>query len=450
VPYLAAIVRRVRAANPIDVPPDVRGECPSVHQPFHEVDGSLIRVRVPGGILSGRQVGQVASVAQKGATVEITSRANLQIRGTAKDDEGDLTRLLVAAGVTHPDALGDSRRNVLASPTSGHDPEEIVDCRLLIADIEGRLIAAHSSSLSPKFGVLIDGGGAVHVRGQVHDICLGATRSGDGPPRMEVSLGRALPTGDRDGPAWLLEPADVGVFVSASVEELGVRQETNGRMSGLVAALGHSGAMMSIARRAHINVEIVDPGSVEPCRGPSVRPIGVLADHRLGMQMVGAMPILGRLSAETLDAIARLAVAFGDGEVRLTPWRSLLLTGVAHGDVDSVREELRALDLVVDPADPALNVVACAGNTGCPSGLTDAQADGRQLIEMLRTAGDAGGASVHVSGCSKGCAGGDRAFAVTLQGGPTHGIYTMIGDDGPLPDPRRPADALRSAVSLIT
>jgi precorrin-3B synthase len=221
-------------------------------------------------------------------------------------------------------------------------------------------------------------------------------------------------------------------------------------MSRLVAELGHEEAMASIARRAHVNLERADPGSIEPAPGPSMRPVGVLADRRPGRRVVGAAPMLGRLSPETLEAVGGLAAAFGDGEVRLTPWRSVLLAGVAAGDVVSLCQALEAAGLVVDPADPALTVVACAGNTGCPSGLTDAQADGRQLIEMRRAAGETGAASIHVSGCSKRCAAGDQPFAVTLQGGPSHGTYTMFVGDEPAPGPLSPADAVRSVVTLVT
>jgi precorrin-3B synthase len=176
----------------------------------------------------------------------------------------------------------------------------------------------------------------------------------------------------------------------------------------------------------------------------------MLPDRQSTRRMVGAMPILGRLSAETLDAVGSLAAAVGGGGVRLTPWRSLLFAGVALDDVDPLREALRALDLVVDPADPALDVVACAGNTGCPSGRTDAQADGRQLVELLRRAGTTKGRSVHVSGCSKRCAAGNRLFALTLQAGPADGVYSVLSEEGLDTGPHDPVDALRAAVALAT
>ena len=447
-PYVTAIVRRVPAATPTDVRPGARGECPSVHQPFAEVDGALVRVRVPGGILSADQVGTVATVARRGTTVEITSRANLQIRGTSGGDLDEVTQRLISAGVTHPDARADGLRNVLTSPTAGRDPGELVDTRPLVADIERRLTAAAKGSLSPKFGVLVDGGGAVHVRGASHDLCFGAVGAARGAPRMEVQLGRALTTGHRDDPALLIGPADVGDFVTAALEELAARPAARGRMGGLVALMGHDEAVVAIARRADIDVERGDPGSLDPERGSSVQPIGILAERQPGMWMVGAMPVLGRLSAETLEAVGHLASAFGDGEVRLTPWRSLLIAGVTQGDAQSLCEELRGLGLVVDRTDPALRVVACAGSTGCPSGFTDAQADGHRLIEMLRTERLPDGPSVHVSGCAKRCAAGNRTFGVTLEGGPSHGTYAVIGPDGVGTEPQGPDEAVRSAVSL--
>jgi sulfite reductase beta subunit-like hemoprotein len=265
-------------------------------------------VRVPGGILTSDRVKQVAAVAGRGTGVEITSRANLQIRGTKPEDEREITRRLVAAGVAHPDALADGRRNVLASPTAGHDPGELVDCRALVADIEARLAAHRGASLSPKFGVLIDGGGIVNVRDQSQDICLGAVRQENGPARLEVSLGRGLEDANRSGPAAYVKPREVGPLVTAVLEAIEATPATAGRASGLVAVMNQSEAIASIARHAHIEVEIGELGSPQSGRGPSARPIGVLDDRQPGLRMVGAMPILGRLSAETLDAIGGLVI----------------------------------------------------------------------------------------------------------------------------------------------
>jgi precorrin-3B synthase len=439
----------VRSPAPPETAPTIRGECPSVHEPFAEVDGALARIRFPGGVLGAAQVRSVVAAARGGTTLEITSRANLQIRGVAPAARQDVTRLLVAGGVTADDGAADGRRNVMASPTAGLDPQEVLDSRSVVAEVVTRLVG-HQGSLSPKFGVIVDGGGAVHVRGLPHDLCLGAVRQGQGGARFEVCLGRALPTGDRQGPAALLHQADVGRFVTAALELVGGAPLPAGRMRALVREWGHEESIALVARRAGITVEMVGPEELAPAPGPSARPLGIRRARQRGFSMVGAMPVLGRLSADTLAQVGELAAASGHGDLRLTPWRSLLLTRIASGDAEFVLARLGDLGLVVDPADPAAHVVACAGNTGCPAGLTDAQGDGRRLVEMLRAAGPTDPPAVHISGCAKRCAAGGREFAVTLEGGPLPGRYVVIRHDGPggAPESAPPGTALTPAEAL--
>ena len=106
----------------------IRDACPSVHEPFAQLDGALVRIRVPGGLLSSRQARRIAEAAcAHGTVLEITSRANLQIRGVRTGSHHLLVEELVAAGVTLADAAADARRNVLASPTAGIDVSEISD-----------------------------------------------------------------------------------------------------------------------------------------------------------------------------------------------------------------------------------------------------------------------------------------------------------------------------------
>jgi precorrin-3B synthase len=445
-----------------------RGACPSVHRPFAEVDGALVRVRVPGGVLSAYQLRQVAAAGRWGTALEVTSRANLQIRGVHDGDLDAVTSTLVAAAVTMADPDVDTRRNVLASPTAGLDRAELVDCRALVADVE-RLLIDTPHALSPKFGVVVDGGGAVHVRGRQHDICLGAVQDREGRIGMEVRLGSALTVGVSQSSAHVIDIDDAAPFVEAALVSIASHPAASGRAAGLVAALGEAQTIGAVAQRAGVVVRVVDGATLVGRSAPSVRPIGILPTSKAGRAMVGAMPVLGRVSAETLDAVAAVAEE-GGGQVRLTPWRSLVLAGVAHSEAAAVRDALDRLGFVTDGADPAGFVVACAGSTGCPAGTVDTQRDGRRLIELLRATALPNPASVHLSGCEKRCAaaGGQQEFALTLQGevgeGPAR--YSLFGDESrpaaapfgappaaaPAPSLRGlvPADALAHAVSFLT
>jgi precorrin-3B synthase len=381
-------------------------------------------------MLSARHLRRVSEATSAfGSALEITSRANLQIRGVRTGSHDRLVRDLVAAGVTRADAAADARRNVLASPTAGIDPREVADTRPLIAAVVDVLVRAAGAGLSPKFGVLVDGGGAVHVRGRRQDICLGAVRLTDGSWGYEVRLGRQLPELPDAEPVSVVSPAAAAGLVSGALDLMAEHPEAGGRMSVLVDLLGVDRVLSLAAARRGIQLCEMAPSELVPGATTSLRPIGALLQCRPDYAMVGAMPVLGRLTGQQLGAIASVAEEFcdrGAAEVRLTPWRSVVVPNVSRQRAASALQALEEIGLVVDPTDPALSVVACAGSTGCPLAFTDTQRDARAMVEALRTARPARRFTVHLSGCSKRCADSTTEFDVTLVGGPVQGSYEVV------------------------
>jgi precorrin-3B synthase len=433
-----AAVHRVDPTQPLPALPAVRDACPSAHEPFVQLDGALVRVRVPGGGWRAGALSRVAAAASvHGSGLEITNRANLQIRGLTPDSHRLLARELVESGVAPADAGADARRNVLASPTAGFDPGEVADTRPLVAGVAAAL--AGTVGLSAKFGVIVDGGGRIHVRGRRHDICLGAVRRRDGSVGYQVRLAAALPRAAHLRSDHLVDPDDALDLVAGALELVADHVDAKGRMAGVVAALGEHEALRQAAERGGVPLTKALAKGMCPLPESSVRPIGVLPQRQAGLSMLGAMPVLGRLTAAQCGAIAAVASDLSnstdDAEVRLTPWRSVVIPNVPTEEAGAALAELEALDLAVSPSDPALSVVACAGSSGCPASYTDTQWDGRAVVSALR-ARSARSFSVHLSGCAKRCADSATDFDLTLIGGPTPGAYHVVGSrDGGSPSP---------------
>lgn len=401
-PYVAATVTGVSFPAPSQHDSGgVRGACPSVHAPFGELDGALMRVRLPGGRLSTSAARTLAAIADDvgAGPFELTNRANLQLRAIPIDAVPDVRDALVAAGIAPADAGADERRNVLASPTAGVDVDELVDTGPLVSAIADRLAAARHGVPSHKFGVIVDGGGAVHVRGRRHDVAFGALQDVDGAVRYEVRLAGALPmTRHPDETVTVVDPGDV--------------------MDVVDAAIAGRGAECVLATRSVR--ELTTP------IGPSLPAVGAHAQRQDGKVWIGAVPMLGRLDAPTLDQLAQLA----GPELRLTPWRGVVLFDVSTADTSRVTSCLERLGLIVDPEHPASTVVACAGRSGCAAGLSDTQADARVLIDRLKDLPvSRRPRSVHVSGCEKGCARAQPA-EVSLVAGPTRGCYDLYSGAG--------------------
>ncbi len=134
-----------------------------------------------------RAVAAVAAACGSGA-VELTSRANLQLRGVT--DLDGAARRLIDHGLALDDPRRDALRAVVASPLHGHDPTALVDLDDVLADVEQQLVGGVVGAVPPKFGVVLDDGGAWPLDGLDADLRLAA-------------LGRGSPSvvGDRAGRA---------------------------------------------------------------------------------------------------------------------------------------------------------------------------------------------------------------------------------------------------------
>lgn len=422
-PYVGATVAGV-ATTAAPAARAGRGACPSVHAPFLELDGALARIRLPGGILPSPAARAIATLATElgAGPVELTNRANLQLRAIPPDAIGRARDALIAAGLALEEPDADERRNVLASPTAGVDPEELVDTRPLVTDVAARLASTAATGLTPKFGVIVDGGGSVHVRGRVHDVAFGAVRARDGSVRYEIRLAEPLPVVFVAGEAVL--QVDLSQALDA-VDAVIALCAPFGRASDALGELGRERAARELTRRSGGAVRARDGGELRGPINESASAVGVHGQRNAGRVWVGGVPVLGRLEPAALAALAALAAQRGSGELRVTPWRGLVVPDVATDDVAAVLAACTDLGLVCDPEHPVNAVVACAGECGCAAGLADTQSDARAVIDHLLTVPVAERPrSLHVSGCEKGCA-RPRPAQVSLVAGPVRGTYDV-------------------------
>lgn len=367
-------------------------------------DGMLMRVRLPGGAITPAGIQAVADVAERfgSGTVELTSRANLQIRGLARASVPAAAAHLVRQGLADAEPERDARRDVVGSPLTGHDPTEQADVGAAVADVARLLAAAPDlEGLPPKFCVALDGGGAASVRGVPADVAMGAIRAVEGGTVVQLELGR--PLDDNDGSVACIPVGDIGPVVVAAARRCAQEGE---RMATLVERAGRAELLGSLTTGTAIRLVSAPRPIVAPA------PIGAMAHPRSDQVNLGAAPLLGRTSPAALRSVAAL-VGDTNAQIRCTPWRGIVLLGIARTEQATATAALARAGFSPDPTDPAHLVSACVGLPGCASSRADT---GRAARTLLDAPGTLNG-RVHLSGCEKRCGANAERVVVAADDG---------------------------------
>ncbi|MDQ0392497.1 precorrin-3B synthase [Labrys monachus] len=407
-----------------------KGWCPGALRPMRTGDGLLVRVRLTGGALPAGTARALAQAARDfgNGLFDLSARANLQMRGVSDDTLPPLLDRLSALGVLDADEAAEQVRNVLASPLAGLDPMALIDVTALTRRLEGRLTADPAlHALPPKFGFLVDGGGALRLDGVEADIGL---RAADADV-FRLTAGHA--TLGFVAPENAIEAA-----LDVARAFLRHRRPDERRMRDLVKRLqdeacetplpgrerggGEGGVLEELSPASRfIRPGLAPQPSPEPGEGraPLLAGCKLFGDGHASGFFAAAAPF-GRLDADQLAGLATLAEKQGTA-LRLSPWRAIILAPVPAGEAASLGTAIASLGLVVDDTDPRLAIAACPGSPSCLSGQASAQADAARLAPVFAPFIRAG-ASVHVSGCAKGCARRAPASIVLVGQGGRYGL----------------------------
>ena len=126
----------------------------------------MLRLRLPGGILSSFQAQGLAAIAERfgGGYVDVTTRANLQIREIGAADPVNVLVAIAELGLTSRGAGADNIRNITGSPAAGIDPQELIDTRPLCRELHHYILNHRELyGLPRKFNIAFDGGGRLAV-----------------------------------------------------------------------------------------------------------------------------------------------------------------------------------------------------------------------------------------------------------------------------------------------
>ncbi|MBB6306990.1 NirA family protein [Xanthobacter tagetidis] len=382
-------------------------------------DSYMCRLRIPNGILSHWQMRGVADIAQAhgGGYSDITTRANLQIREIPATSALDVLEGLVALGLTAKGSGADNIRNVTGTPTAGIDPVELLDTRPHARAWHHYILNARDMyGLPRKFNVAFDGAGTIGALEDTNDIGFQAVEVKDGfgvAPGVWYRLALGGITGHRDfarDTGVIVRPDDATAVSAAIVRvfiDTGDRSDRKkARLKYVLDAMGFDGFLAKVEEKLGAPLTRVPAAAVAPRAEPDrLAHLGIHPQKQAGLNYIGVGLPVGRMSVSQMQGLADIAVRLGDGDIRLTVWQNLLISGVPDASVAAATAAIEALGLSIAASPLQAGLVACTGAKGCRFAAADTKGTARAIQAYCesRLALD-GPVNIHVTGCHNSCA----------------------------------------------
>ena len=427
-------------------------------------DAQMLRVKVPQGVLTARQLCALASVGEKYSRGfgHITTRQNIQFHFVKLHDVPPAMLELADGGLTTREACGNSVRNITGCPFAGVGGEELFDVTPY-AEAMTRYLLRHklSSTLPRKFKIAFEGCTVDHIATHINDLAFTA--------RLGPSGGRGFRVTAGGGTAILCTEAGViHEFLPASdifrVADAVLRvfhkygdyqHKQRNRSKFMIKSLGwgrwkgiYEQELAKIRLHGEVPTLDIDTPAVEPepnasrtaapdasdiatrvmandVKGPGITPIvvpvlnsrdedftrwqasNVRPQRQNGYVTALATIPLGDMTSQQMRVLADLASSFGDGSVRVTMDQDLLFRWIKSSDIRALYARLAAAGLGLAAAGTIADVASCPGAESCRLAVTQSRGLGKLLEDHLRARPDliekADGARIKISGCPNGC-----------------------------------------------
>jgi ferredoxin-nitrite reductase len=382
-------------------------------------DSYMCRLRIPNGILKHWQFAGVADLAERfaGGYSHVTTRANIQLREIPPKHTVGLIEGIQDIGLCSRGSGADNIRNVTGTPTAGIDPVELIDTRSYAREWHYHILNDRSlTGLPRKFNVAFDGAGKIAVLEDTNDIAFAAVEVKDGfgaAPGVWFRLGIGGITGHRDfakETGIIVRPEDATMVADAIVRvfiETGDRtNRLKARMKYVIDAMGMEKFLLAVEAKYGKAFTRVPPEALAP------RPvfdrmahIGAHPQKQIGLNWIGVVLPVGKLTCGQMRGLAKIAQDLGDGDIRLTVWQNLLISGVANDKLALATASIKALGLAIEASSIRAGLVACTGNAGCKFAASDTKRHAAEISDWCETRVPIETPlNIHLTGCHHSCA----------------------------------------------
>jgi nitrite reductase (NADH) large subunit len=404
----------------------------------------MLRIRIPGGKLSSRQLRYLADLAEEHGRglAHLTVRQSIELHWVRVEEALEIFHKLEEIGLTTRSACGHTMRNVTACPHGAIAPEGKVDVQpwaeritdyfvkrsdLINPAMPNRLNISFAACAECAPDAAINDIGFVTVDRLADDgrrelgfeLWVGGSLGAH--PILGFKLRDFIPLSDA-------LPACQAIF---SIHmKFGNRNKAKSRLKYLIEQWGHKKftemfEKVFLEKRNLPENETfplppqrereIGPGPVgrflAAVTAPGLFPLppGASAQRQKGFLRLTVGVPLGELRAEQLSVLGRIARRYGDGEVHLTQEQEIELHWVPALNAGGVIRALRRMGLSLKGEKSGLNLLACPGTEFCALAVTNAQGTARELLKHFRPDESEKAAllksvSIHISGCPNSCA----------------------------------------------
>jgi ferredoxin-nitrite reductase len=379
----------------------------------------MCRLRIPNGILKHWQFSGVGDLAERyaGGYAHVTTRANLQMREVEPKNAVAMVEAIQDLGLSSRGSGADNIRNVTGTPTAGIDPQELIDTRPYAREWHFHILNDRSLYGIPrKFNVGFDGGGMIPVLEDTNDIGFQAVAVKDGfgvAPGVWFKLMLGGITGHQDfarATGVIVKPEDATKVADAVVRvfiDNGDRtNRAKARLKYVLDAWGFEKFLGAMEEKLGHKLTRAPEAALET-RPPFDRlaHIGSHPQKQKGLHWLGVVLPVGKITAEQMRAIGKIAAEYGDGDIRLTVWQNLLISGVAEDRVAAAQAAIEAIGLSTKATSIRAGLVACTGSAGCRLALSDTKRHAEDIAHWCEARVQLDGPlNIHLTGCPNSCA----------------------------------------------
>lgn len=376
----------------------------------------MLRMRTPSGILTSKQMQVLAEVVQRygeDGNADITTRQNLQLRGIRLGDIPDIFQRFEPVGLTSIQSGMDNVRNITGSPVAGIDADELIDTRELVQQVQDMITNngkgnSAFTNLPRKFNIAIEGGRDNSVHAEINDVAFVPAYK-YGALGFNVLVGgffsakrceAAIPLNAWVGPENVVDLCRVILEVYRDHGPRANRQKA--RLMWLIDEWGID--KFRVVVEEHLGFTLQTAANHDEIDWEKRDHVGVFSQKQPGLNYVGLHIPIGRLYAQDMFDLARIAEVYGSGEIRLTVEQNVIIPNIPDSRLEAFLTEpiLQRFSLNPDPLTRAL--VSCTGSQFCNFALIETKNRALALVQELEAELDlAHPVRIHWTGCPNSC-----------------------------------------------